>query len=216
MNSFHIKLWACLFMLIDHIGYIMFPSIITYRIIGRGAFPLFSWLIAEGYIHTKDVKKYLVRLLIFATLYDIPFIIFPKLVLDVQKDVLNIFFTLFLGLIAIYLYDKENNKILKIIKIAVIAMLAQIIRSDYGFYGVITIFLFYYNKNDFKKMALSQSTLNIVYFIITPSIQIISLISLIFIYLYNNEQGKKIKWFFYLFYPVHLIFIYVLGIFFDS
>jgi len=62
MNSFSLKLLACITMLIDHIGAIFFPDIMFIRIIGRVAFPIYAFLITEGYSRTKNLKRYMSRL----------------------------------------------------------------------------------------------------------------------------------------------------------
>ncbi|MFN2363319.1 MAG: TraX family protein, partial [Halarsenatibacteraceae bacterium] len=73
MSSFQIKMVAITTMLIDHIGSIIFPEYIILRVIGRLAFPLFAFLITEGYRHTSNINRYLVRLSIFALISQYPF-----------------------------------------------------------------------------------------------------------------------------------------------
>ncbi|QAT40398.1 TraX family protein [Clostridium sp. JN-9] len=225
MDSFKLKLLACLFMFIDHAGFILFPKMIILRLIGRMAFPLFAWFISEGYIHTGNFKKYILRLSIFAIALESPFILFSSYFQSAGIDTLNIFFTLSLGLLSIYAYDKAENNLSKVLFPAIIALSAQLIKADYGFYGVITILLFYIFNNNFFKTALYQIIFNLIYagalisynlinntaidsFVI---LQMYSLFSLLFIKLYNKKQGKKMKYFFYIFYPAHIILLYLIS-----
>ncbi len=225
MDSFKLKLLACLFMFIDHAGFILFPKMIILRLIGRMAFPLFAWFISEGYIHTRDFKKYILRLFIFAIALESPFILFSSYFQSTGIDTLNIFFTLSLGLLSIYAYDKAENNLSKVLFPAIIALSAEFIKADYGFYGVITILLFYIFNNNFFKTALYQIIFNLIYAAALISynlinntaidsfviLQIYSVFSLLFIKLYNKKQGKKMKYFFYIFYPAHIILLYLIS-----
>ncbi len=104
MSSFQLKMIAVITMLIDHIGAVIFPDIIVLRIIGRLAFPLFAFLITEGYRHTSNFNRYLGRLFIFAIISQYPF----WLAFGFDAG-LNIFSTLFLGLIAIHSSEIIKN-----------------------------------------------------------------------------------------------------------
>lgn len=225
MDSFQLKLLACLFMLIDHTGFILFPKMTILRLIGRLSFPLFAWLISEGYIHTRSFKKYILRLSVFALVLESPFILFSSFFQSTGKDTLNIFFTLSMGLLSIYAYDKTESKLTKVLFPTIIALFAQFIKADYGFYGVITILLFYIFNNNFFKTAFYQIMFNLIYaaallgynymnsiaidtFVI---LQIFSIFSLLFIKVYNKKQGKKMKYFFYIFYPAHIILLYLIS-----
>ena len=162
INSFQLKILACASMLVDHIGLIFFPQIIIFRIIGRLSFPIFAFLISEGYIRTKNVKKYMWRIFIF-------FIISEPIYLFAFRpymfENLNIFATLFLGLIAIYFYDRIENKSHALTAVILISILASIFGADYGFFGVLLIFSFYlYNvKTNFNKLFFAQFLLVIIY-----------------------------------------------------
>ena len=222
MSAFQIKLLACIFMVIDHIGYILFPQYIIFRVIGRLSFPIFAWFISLGYKHTRSVIGYMKRLGILALLYQLPLIFFENL----GKTPLNIFFTLFLGLLSIYIYDKEEKMVYRIIKVLIIGLLAEFIKVDYGFYGIITIVLFHIFNSSLIKLWKAQILLNVLYALITNIylyymnnninrfvfIQIFSVMALVFVYFYNFNQGKKMKVFFYSFYPVHIVVLYLISI----
>lgn len=224
MNNFHLKLTACICMLIDHMSFVLFPQYVFARVIGRIAFPIFAYLITEGYMHTHSIKKYSIRLLIFALISQVPYM------LTFRAPFLNIFFTLFIGLMALYATDHEFsenqllNKILKVIVVSAIVASSYIFRAEYGIYGVLTILAFKFFKNNFTKLVIAQIIINIVY--IAPLykyifingnlnlrifLQCASLLSLIFIKKYNGEKGKSFKYAFYAFYPVHILLLYIIG-----
>ncbi len=214
MSSLALKLTALLTMIIDHYGAIFQNDIIIYRIIGRLAFPIYCFLLVEGYIHTSNVKKYLTRLLAFAFISEIPFDLafYGQIGFEHQ----NIFFTLFIGLSAIYFIDKKeakyNNNAMIIIAAAV---LATLIRTDYQFIGIIYILGFYFTRNQPKeKKLLFVALIMFVVNIAAGWLQQFSLIALIVIYLYNNKQGKKSKFLqmsFYIAYPLHLLIFYLIN-----
>lgn len=225
MDSFQLKLIACLFMLIDHMGFILFPNIIILRLLGRLSFPLFAWFISEGYVYTRSFKKYILRLSVFAVVLESPFILFSSFFQSTGKDTLNIFFTLSIGLLSIYSYDKSENRLTKLIFPITLALFAQFIKADYGFYGIITILLFYIFNDNFFKTALYQIIFNLIYasavllynymnniaFDTFVILQIFSIFSLLFIKAYNKKQGRKMKYFFYFFYPAHIILLYIIS-----
>jgi hypothetical protein len=238
LNSFQIKLIAIITMVIDHAGMIFFPRIIVFRIIGRIAFPLFAFFIAEGFRHTRSVKKYLFRLLLCAVLFQVPDWLFGsetmrrifiswgwESVPSINYE-LNIFATLFLGLAAISLYNKLKEKHIAYSWLAVTAMavIAQIIGADYGAYGVLFIIVFYIVERNTIRILIGWIILHTMYaayevfssymassVIAFPhSIQLYSLLSIGVIALYNGERGRKMKYFFYLFYPLHMVVLYVI------
>ena len=218
MSAFVLKLIAIFTMFIDHIGYIFSDGKLSYfNYIGRISFPIFAFQISEGYVHTKNLKKYFLRLFLFALISQIPFMLFDKIITD--KFYLNIFFTLFLGLTAIFVYDKSKYKILGIIAGIAIGLIAKFTHCDYGFFGIAIILIFYIFKNNFINAS--------IFFIIATAIRYaiplikygnvnnriallfsFTCIPLIFIAGYNGKKGKDTKYLLYLFYPIHLILIY--------
>lgn len=209
-------------MLIDHIGAILFPQVFILRVIGRIAFPIFAFIIVEGFFHTRDIKKYLIRLGIFALVSEIPFdLAFHMKLFDFEYQ--NIFFTLFFGLLVIYLYEtfKVKNPMLGTICMIGIAVLNEVIRADYGIFGVLLIFIFYryrgYKSIIFIWILMINVAMSLLYSYsineITPltTIQIYEVLSLIFIFNYNGKKGLKLKYLFYIFYPAHLLILSVLA-----
>ena len=83
MSAFVLKIIAIITMFIDHIGYIFSNGKISYfNYIGRLAFPIFAFQISEGYLHTKNLKKYFLRLFLFALISQIPFMLYEKIITD--------------------------------------------------------------------------------------------------------------------------------------
>ena len=105
MTSFVLKIIALITMFIDHLGYAIYGKFSYLNYIGRIAFPIFAFQISEGFVHTKNIKKYFIRLLVFAIISQLPFMLFLS---TFSKNIyeLNIFFTLSFGLLAIFIFDK--------------------------------------------------------------------------------------------------------------
>ena len=217
MTSYVLKVIALISMFCDHSGYIFLGSISYLNIIGRIAFPIFAFQISEGYKHTKNIQKYILRLFVFSFISQIPFTLFLKSIGNTGFS-LNVFFTLLLGLISIVIYDniknKYNNKFLGFIPVILLSIIAHFLKCDYGWYGVILIFTFYlFKANKFLMNTGVICLMSIKYlidFVKTPSIYYLyfyfgAIFSLIFINLYNNKKGKNIKYLLYIFYPLHLI-----------
>ena len=196
-------------MFLDHYHYIVGGSEIL-NVIGRIAFPIFAFTLNEGYVYTRSLKKYLLRLFIFAVSIQMPSILFG------YDYPMNIFFTLFLGLLSIYIFNlKKMNVILKIILIGFILFFSQKFKLDYGIYGILVIINFNIFRNNKFKILMNFLVLNI-YNVIFPKVfdlpdtQLFSLISLVFIFMYNGEKGRSMKYFFYLFYPIHFFILEVI------
>lgn len=208
-------------MTFDHIGISILRGFSSFNLIGRLAFPIFAFQSTEGYVHTKNFKKYIIKLLIFACISQIPFILFLS---TFTNDIfsLNVLFTFILGLLAIYLYDKSSNKFLGFLFVLILGIIAEFIKSDYGIYGIFLMFVFYILKNKRILMILSSIVLMILfygsYMLKFPDLKIIyllymvfSCLSLLFIGFYNNKEGPKAKYLFYIFYPLHLIVLYIIS-----
>lgn len=211
-------------MLIDHIGAILIPAhsdmYLIFRSIGRLAFPLFCFLLVEGLHHTRSVKKYLIRLGIFAIISELPFdLAFSD---DIRTGYLlqqNVFFTLFIGLLVIYLMGlaekkyKSNPLINGLIQSSLVAIgcvLATLMHTDYMFMGILLIVAFYLFRG--KKVLLAVSL-----FLITNFtgfyLEGLATLSIIFILAYNGERGPKgNKYFFYVFYPAHILLLYCISL----
>ena len=142
MSALLLRIIACVAMLIDHIG--LAWNINELRIIGRLAFPIFAFLLVNGYRHTKNLNKYILRLGIFALLSEVPYDLFlSRRAFNFGRQ--NVFFTLFLGLVMIALIDilKEKSVFLAPIPVAVFCFSAMIIDCDYGYLGILTVLAFH-------------------------------------------------------------------------
>jgi len=206
-------------MLFDHIGDAIIGKFSFFNLIGRIAFPIFAFQSVQGYIHTKDLKKHLIKLFVFACISQIPFMLFLSTFTDVFA--LNIFFTFFLGLLTLFIYDKYNNKILGFLFVIIFIIIGELIHVDYGAFGILLIFAFYFFKD--KKVLMLVSTIILCFskYILNifqyPSLYLHYLLCalftslpIIFILFYNKKEGPKSKYFFYIFYPLHLLILYII------
>lgn len=197
-------------MLIDHFAVAIYLQLDCYeytiyramRYIGRIAFPIYCFLLVEGFFHTRNIKKYIGRCFGFALLSEIPFdlalygeIFHPKSQ--------NVYFTLTLGLCTLYLLEKmKGYDMLHVLArgacILVGAGLAQVLETDYHYRGVLFIVMFYFCRNMDKLVGNIIGAVAFSYEKTAP-------LAFIPIYLYNGERGMRLKYFFYLVYPVHLL-----------
>lgn len=179
-----------------------------FRTIGRLAFPIFAFLLTEGFIHTKDRKKYFLRVFLMGIISEIPFdlCMFNKWFAFSAQ---NIGFTLALGILAMLLMKKFRRKsILKWGSVVICAALAEILRCDYGALGILMIASLY----NFRK----EKTLRIfsgVIFSVWISLGNFGAAALSFlpIFFYNGEKGRiPLGRILYIYYPLHLSFFYML------
>lgn len=154
MSSFLIKIIALVCMTLDHAGDLLIGEFSFLNIIGRIAFPLFAFQLVLGYTHTKDVKKYLFRMIIFAIISQIPFT-FMTFYSNTDVHLLNVFFTFIIGILVLLIYDaKQIHAIFRILAIIGLTILAQVINVDFqacGILLILLIYIFYDNKNVPKK-----------------------------------------------------------------
>ncbi len=236
LDSNMLRTVAVVLMISDHVWAtaMSFGNWMTY--IGRMAFPIFAFQIAEGFVHTRNFKKYALRLLGFALISEIPFNLFysSRWFNPYHQNVL---FTLLLGLLAIRVIDnlKKDVSAKNIGKSALwlglICIGGTLGFVDYGFLGVLTVVMFYlcrgYRFTPILQL-IGMILINIVFFeglvfgfeifgkyIEIPS-QGFAVFALIPIWLYNGKKGKSSKvlqYGFYAFYPVHMLILYVIKYF---
>ena len=207
ITLFTLKIIAIITMFLDHY-YRIIGGPEWLSILGRLAFPIFAFSISEGYSHTKNVNKYLMRLLNFAIIIQLPNF------LGFQEYPLNIFFTLALGLFCLEILDNNKiNIVVRYIVVLYLCFLAEKTGLDYGAYGVILIVLFNKLRNNKLYIFIAFLALNLVILKIgnLSEMQMYSVFSLVPIFLYNGKKGYGMKYFFYLFYPLHFIFLYFLN-----
>lgn len=233
LTSFSLRVIALVSMFIDHAYKTIGGDSVILELIGRLAFPIFAFQLVEGYFLTKDYKKYISRMFIFALISEIPYnlmvgggIIYPL--------AQNVLWTMLIGLIVIRIIDTSSkemdNKFVSIvISLMVIALgyiAGNILFVDYFGYGVLTFVVFYLAKR-YKKyyyiiqfvgvflinyllkgIAYQVSILGITF--VFP-IQLFAIFALPLIWLYRGKQGYHSRWwskFCYWFYPVHIFLLY--------
>lgn len=232
MSAFVLKIIAIVTMTCDHFSDAILNYTSFLNCIGRIAFPIFAFQISEGYTHTHNLKKYFIRLGLFALISQVPFMLFIS---TFSKNFyLNIFFTLLLGLASITIYDKLSKikcdkkfthimlQFVGICSTFALSALASVTKCDYGYFGVLIIFFFYLFKDKRFLMNISFIILVLIYYgknLLFSSMSntylwltAFTIISLLFINLYNHKKGKDTKYFLYLFYPLHLFIFYAIHI----
>ena len=230
LTSFALHIMAMVFMIFDHLwGVFATDGYLWMTCIGRLTYPIFAFMIVEGYFHTKNLKKYVLRLLIFALISEIPFnlVMSSSWIAPLQQNVL---WTFLIGILLIFLNEKANKKalwvrILVFIGTALLGCLLGIITFvDYNHGGVLIILMFYVFRE--RKWWVLLGQIVCLYFI---SVEVISgqfipielfgktfelvvqsfcVLALIPIWLYQGKQGpynKAIRYLYYGFYPAHLL-----------
>ncbi len=243
MSALALRILACLCMLLDHLGYCI-PRLRALRYIGRLAFPLFVFLMVNGYTHTSSRLRYALRFGLFALLSQVPFTLFCGYGSYFEKW--NVFFTLLCGLLTLWATDTLlKNKITRWFSFVPGLFMAGlfycgILSADYGLKGILLALVFRYLLSyrlltvlgsfvaiyfpqllalgiALVKLCLGQEAV-----FSRPDVwnqtQIFSLLALVFIFLYNGKKGpapaslpgkKALQWGFYLFYPLHLLLLYL-------
>ncbi len=206
-----LKWIAMITMLIDHMAFILIIDAdknlkllyIIGRLIGRLSFPLFCFALVEGYIHTSNLKKYLLRLVCFAMVaepcYDLAFH-----GSYIYWNDQNVIWTLIIGILVMYAVDKYGKDIIaKGLIVALGAVLAWILRIDYLWFGVLLIAILYVLKDD-KSWQTGLCSMLLLF-------QFTAVFSLIPMNMYKGTKGKSVKWLFYVFYPGHLLLLHWLS-----
>lgn len=204
LDSFQLKCIAIVSMALDHTGAVLYPSQIWLRCLGRIAFPIFCFLIVEGFFHTHDVRRYMGRLGVFALISEIPYdLAFRGVPLEYAHQ--NVFFTLLIGIGMVVLLERNREWPVKAVILLLAMWLAVLIRSDYNFRGILLIFVFYIFHESRWLAVTAGGFWNFLY---QGVIQKYGVLSVLPLALYNGERGRKMKYFFYIFYPAHLLLLY--------
>lgn len=213
ISSAVLKWIAVISMMIDHFACAVYPyiqgrNIKVYDIlrdIGRIAFPIYCFLLVEGFFYTKNVRKYLRNLLLFALVSEIPFnmaifghVFYPK--------GQNIYFSLALGICAMILLKHfEGFRLRQLVAQAAIILLflflGEHLEVDYHWKGIAYIILFYYLKN----LQFQQGITAIVGAVAFVVYERAAVFAFLPIYLYNGKRGRQVKYLFYAIYPLHLL-----------
>ncbi len=217
MTGFWLKMLAALCMLADHMEVILFPEALWLRCIGRLSFPIFAYFIAEGYRYTHSFRAYFLRIFAFAVLFQAGYA-FSGLSFQ-----LSIFVTFSLSLLIMRLCDlvreaagerKEKKTVglflLLLLLILGCFFLCRSVFIDYGFFGILTPpVLSLFRKKSSRLAALSVCLFFLCidsHFLSGVLIQAFAFAALIPLAFYNGKPGRyRLKYFFYFFYPVHLL-----------
>ena len=210
-----LKWIAIITMTVDHVGAVLYPEFEVLRWIGRLSFPLFAYLLILGMENTRNVSNYFIRLFIFALISQLPFF----LAIGTEPfEHLNIFFTLSFGLLFVYFFKKSSV-------LAFVPLFASfIVPFDYGVYGIAMIGCMYILYENMKFGVASLVVLNTL-FLVPWNTQFLSLFVMPLILLHKNGSLTTTsnftktfmiplwrKYFFYIYYPLHLSIIYIINI----
>lgn len=234
LDTNFLKLVAIISMFCDHFGKILLPDVWILPVIGRLAFPIFAYCLVVGSLYTSNIKRYILRLIIFALISQ-PFYVlaFHPTWADFWLNLtnLNIFFTLVVGLIAVYALHhtinqspgRERNLMLALF--IVMLVIAAMVNLDYGINGILLMVLIYLTR---ERRGLAALLVGI--YLVTPlftaltqgntiihqpGLQGFSVLALPLLYLDTHVYPKIPKMFFYCFYPGHLLLIFILRLFFN-
>ena len=207
-----LKLIAMVSMVFDHVGDNFFPQAVWMRVIGRIALPIFAFCVAEGYCHTRDKGKYLRRMGLFALVSEIPFdLVTAGKVLEFSHQ--NIMLTFFWAILGLLCYEAVRKKLRKgglalgILVLLLFAGTSLLLGLDYSFLAVGLIFLYYLLWD--KALELRNGAGMVFHALLrNKGIYWFGLLGFLFLFLYNGEKGRGLKWLFYLFYPGHLLLIW--------
>ena len=219
-----LKLLAAGTMLLDHMGYLLFGNALWMRAVGRLAFPLYAFLLVEGFYHTRNFGRYLGRLLLCALLSELPFdlALWGRVSAPEHQNVLV---TLFLALICLWFLDlarELKRPALRVLgsaaAILIASGLAEAIRSDYGALGIWFTALFYFTYGlPPWAIPLQGAALALLSAAYTGSFldpELLSACAALPLALYDGRQLTRspgVKWGFYLFYPVHLLLLWAIS-----
>lgn len=207
LTAFDLKVIAIVTMLIDHVARVFyidsFPEGMMMKGIGRTVFVLFSFLLVEGFVHTRHIKSYMLKLALWALLSEIPYdLAINGKLMDLGSQ--NIFFTLLSGLVCLAILKTGVHYAFKLLSILLIAYLAYIFRFDYLYLGVLQIVVFYLFRDEHAKKYVSVALMN-VFAWGRLSLQSAAVLAIVPISLYNGERGYKAGNMLYPVYAVHLL-----------
>ena len=236
-----LKLIACITMLLDHIGAVVVMACFEnstgankgalldlyeiLRMIGRIAFPIYCFLLAEGAVHTQNPKRYALRLLIGAALSEIPYDL--ALYGGISLAHQSVMVTLLLGFMMLCVMKKCGRLIWKLLVVVPFAAAAQLLHTDYGANGILVIALFFLTRDSSWSEILQLfglwcifspnhlMALNWLCHGFTLTVQELATLAIVPITLYNGRKAmgsKAVQWAFYLFYPAHLLALYFFDI----
>ena len=210
LNGNHLKLVAAFAMLLDHVGVILLPQVRLLRIIGRLAYPIFAFMIAEGCRYTKNKLRYFLMVFGLGVACQLVYYLFSG---DTYHNILLTFSCSILLTYALQAAHTEKNRVLWSILFCAgfltVYGLTLLIQIDYGFWGVMTPVLaaFFPEKGKTgSKLPVLMLFAGLLFLAADlGGVQYYSLLAIPLLLLYSGKRGKaNLKYFFYIFYPVHL------------
>lgn len=217
LSGNQLKVIAAILMTIDHIGLYLFPGISIFRIIGRLSFPIFAYTFSEGCKYTKNRLRHIGVLFCVAVLFQLVYTNISG-----GSLYMNILITFTMSAAVIYSVDFAMNKkkvtgyLLALLVFAGVIFISYVVPMylghrnfaiDYGFFGVMLPVLVYYGRDKKEKLILLSIGLLLVATAYTTR-QFFALFAVPIIALYNGTRGKrKMKYFFYIYYPAHIAII---------
>lgn len=202
-----LKLIACVSMLIDHIGAALFPQATVLRIIGRLAFPIYSFLLAEGVCHTRHPRRYALRLTAGMLLAEYPFdaLFFGGWTWRHQSVMVTLLLAFFMGRCVLRVKPLWG----KLLIVLPFAAAAEWLHTDYGWYGVAVVALFLLTRQAPYRALIQIPGLFVLSVMLSglQGIQVLCTAAMIPILFYSGKKAENSPWVqaaFYLFYPVHL------------
>lgn len=173
------------------------------RWIGRPAFPIFCFLLVEGFLHTRSVRRYAVRLGSFALISEIPFDL-SLWTRWMEPEHQNVFFTLLIGLLVIWGIRSSGDRLWAgVLCICLGCASAQLLHTDYGSFGVALIVLLYLLKERRGLQCLAGA--------LACAWEITAPLAFVLIYFYNGQRGRQPRWLFYWIYPAQFLLYYLIG-----
>lgn len=238
IDSFWLHIIAMAIMLCDHIwGTVMYSNFWFLTFLGRLAFPIFAFMLAEGFFHTGNIGKYFLRLLIGAIISEIPFnLMMSGYWIDPFEQ--NVMWTFLIALACMHFSSKIRKKnetwglVAGIGIFAIGALVGFITMVDYSGYGIMMVGVFYFfrgrkwwqilaqiagllviNGVIFKGMMMDVSIFGFTFEVKQQAFAVFAMIPIL---LYNGERGlhnKMIQYSFYLFYPVHILILSLMALY---
>lgn len=218
MSAGMLKLFAVAAMICDHIAWAFVPLDTLpgqcMHIIGRITGPIMFFFVAEGYKHTKNIKRYIMRLAVFAVISQPPYSFFWS-GRFVGNATGNVIFTLCLGLLALVAMDRIKSWLIRLLLFFALLLLSS--KCDWSYWGVLFIMAFakthdrqgqsiyFVIISGLRYVERSGLTLITAQTLTANAFQMATLLALPVLWLYNGKRGTFGKWFFYILYPVHLL-----------
>ena len=223
MSSFVIKIIAAASMLIDHMGLLLFPQYRFMRILGRLAFPLYAFCIAEGFYYTRDRKRYFLQIFVLGLACQLVYFIADG------SMYLGVLIAFSLSILLMWTLDGVKKALaakdgtmkaaaIFVLSLAAVAALCHFMTVDYGFVGILLPVLAFASDKKWVRLGLFSLGLAALCAVIQVSggldVQWWAMAALPLLALYNGKPGKyRMKYFFYIFYPAHMAVLYLIAMF---